>query len=248
MSSHIILYMYFEEINIDQTHIRLTSDLDNSDLKHYIYMIRQDLKRYISLNQDFLISMEPLRYDSDNLTPIVLKMYESSAKADVGPMACVAGTISEMSLNYLIENGSDYSIVENGGDIAFINDKSVLCGIYSNNEILGNNIAFKIKSRKKPLGICTSSGKIGHSISFGQSDSVTVISKSPSIADGLATRIANEVTGKDSESKVSNALEIAEGYREFFNGVLIISGKNVGTVGKLPKIVESQKFNVKIIQ
>ena len=238
--------MYFEEINIDQTHIRLTSDLDNSDLKHYIYMIRQDLKRYISLNQDFLISMEPLRYDSDNLTPIVLKMYESSAKADVGPMACVAGTISEMSLNYLIENGSDYSIVENGGDIALINDKSVLCGIYSNNEILGNNIAFKIKSRKKPLGICTSSGKIGHSISFGQSDSVTVISKSPSIADGLATRIANEVTGKDSESKVSNALEIAEGYREFFNGVLIISGENVGTVGKLPKIVESQKFNVKI--
>ena len=236
--------MYFEEINIDQTHIRLTSDLDNSDLKHY--MIRQDLKRYISLNQDFLISMEPLRYDSDNLTPIVLKMYESSAKADVGPMACVAGTISEMSLNYLIENGSDYSIVENGGDIALINDKSVLCGIYSNNEILGNNIAFKIKSRKKPLGICTSSGKIGHSISFGQSDSVTVISKSPSIADGLATRIANEVTGKDSESKVSNALEIAEGYREFFNGVLIISGENVGTVGKLPKIVESQKFNVKI--
>lgn len=239
--------MYFEEINIDQTHIRLTSDLDNSDLKHYIYMIRQDLKRYISLNQDFLISMEPLRYDSDNLTPIVLKMYESSAKADVGPMACVAGTISEMSLNYLIENGSDYSIVENGGDIALINDQTVLCGIYSNNEILGNNIAFKIKPRKKPLGICTSSGKIGHSISFGQSDSVTVISKSPSIADGLATRIANEVTGEDSESNVSNALEIAEGYREFFNGVLIISGENVGTVGKLPKIIESKKFNVKIL-
>lgn len=239
--------MYFEEINIDQTHIRLTSDLENSYLKHYIYMIRQDLKRYISMNQDFLLSIEPLKYNSDNLSPIVLKMYESSTKSDIGPMACVAGTISEMSLNYLIENGSDYSIVENGGDIALINDQTVLCGIYSNNEILGNNIAFKIKPRKKPLGICTSSGKIGHSISFGQSDSVTVISKSPSIADGLATRIANEVTGEDSESNVSNALEIAEGYREFFNGVLIISGENVGTVGKLPKIIESKKFNVKII-
>ena len=239
--------MYFEEINIDQTHIRLTSDLENSYLKHYIYMIRQDLKRYISMNQDFLLSIEPLKYNSDNLSPIVLKMYESSTKSDIGPMACVAGTISEMSLNYLIENGSDYSIVENGGDIALINDQTVLCGIYSNNEILGNNIAFKIKPRKKPLGICTSSGKIGHSISFGQSDSVTVISKSPSIADGLATRIANEVTGEDSESNVSNALEIAEGYREFFNGVLIISGENVGTVGKLPKIIESKKFNVKIL-
>lgn len=238
--------MYFEEIDIDQTHIHLTSDLDGADLKHYIYRIRQDLKRYISMNLDFLLSIEPLKYKSDGLSPIVLKMYESSAKADVGPMACVAGTISEMSLNYLIDKGSDYSIVENGGDIAIINDKTVLCGIYSNNKILGNSIAFKIKPRKKPLGICTSSGKIGHSISFGHSDSVSVISKSPSVADGLATRIANEVTGEDSESKISNALEIAEEYREFFNGVLIISDENVGTVGKLPKIVESPEFNVKI--
>lgn len=238
--------MHFEEIDLDQTHIRLTTDLENNNLKQYIFKIRHDLKRHIQRNQDFLLSLEPLKCNNENLSPIVLKMYESSNCADVGPMACVAGTISEMSLNYLIENGSSYSIVENGGDIALINDEKVLCGIYSNNEILGNNIAFEIKKRKKPLGICTSSGKIGHSISFGESDSVTVISKSPSIADGLATRIANEVKGEDSEEKVANALEIAENYREFYNGILIISDENVGTVGKLPKIVESNEFKVKL--
>ena len=237
--------MHFEEIDIDQTHIRLKSDLNNVNLKQYIFKIRQELKRYITRNPDFLLTIEPIKYNSENLSEIVLKMYESSTKADVGPMACVAGTISEMSLDYLINNGSTYSIVENGGDIALINDRDVLCGIYSNNEILGNNIAFKIKSRKKPLGICTSSGKIGHSISFGSSDSVTVISKSPSLADGLATRIANEVNGKTSEDKVSNALECGENYKEFFDGVLIISDKNVGTIGKLPKIVESDEFNIK---
>ena len=237
--------MHFEEIDIDQTHIRLKSDLDNVNLKQYIFKIRQDLKRYITRNPDFLLSIEPLKDNSENLSEIVLKMYESSTKADVGPMACVAGTISEMSLDYLINNGSTYSIVENGGDIALINDREVLCGIYSNNEILGNNIAFKIKSRKKALGICTSSGKIGHSISFGSSESVTVISKSPSLADGLATRIANEVNGKNSEDKVSNALECGENYKEFFDGVLIISDENVGTIGKLPKIVESDEFNIK---
>lgn len=238
--------MHFEEIDLDQTHIRLTTDLENNNLKQYIFEIRNDLKRYIQKNQDFLLSLEPLKIKEDDLSPIVLKMYESSVCAEVGPMACVAGTISEMSLDYLIENESTYSIVENGGDIALINDTKVLCGIYSNNEILGNNIAFEIKKREKPLGICTSSGKIGHSISFGESDSVTVISNSPSIADGLATRIANEVTGEDSEDKVSNALETAENYREFYNGVLIISDDNVGTVGKLPKIVESEEFKVKL--
>lgn len=237
--------MHFEEIDIDQTHIRLKSDLDNKNLKQYIYKIRQELKRYISRNPDFSLSLEPLKYNGENLSEIVLKMYKSSSKADVGPMACVAGTISEMSLDFLIDNGSTYSIVENGGDIALINDRKVLCGIYSNNEILGNNIAFKIKPRKHPLGICTSSGKIGHSISFGSSDSVTVISKSPSIADGLATRIANDVNGHDSEDKVSNALECGENYKELFDGVLIISGENVGTIGRLPKIVESDEFKVK---
>ena len=236
--------MNFQEIDLDQTHIRLTTDLANYELKRYIYSIRRDLKNYIMKNQDFLLSIEPIKVDGE-LPLIVQKMIESSNLADVGPMACVAGTISELSLDYLINNDSTYSIIENGGDIALINDEKVLCGIYSNNEVLGNDIAFELKPRKGPLGICTSSGKIGHSISFGEADSVTVISKSASIADGLATRIANEVKGLTSEDKVSNALECCENYREFFDGALIISNDNVGTVGRLPKIVETNEFDVR---
>ena len=237
--------MNFQEIDLDQTHIRLTTDLANHELKRYIYSIRRDLKNYISRNPDFLLSIEPIKVEGD-LDLIVGKMIESSRIADVGPMACVAGTISEMSLDYLIGLDSKYSIIENGGDIALINDEKVLCGIYSNNDVLGNEIAFEIKPRKKPLGICTSSGKIGHSISFGEADSVTVISESSSIADGLATRIANEVRGPTDEDKLSNGLECCESYREFFEGVLIISNDNVGTVGKLPKIVETNEFSVKL--
>lgn len=238
--------MNFSEIDLDQTHIRLTTDLQNHELKRYIFSIRRDLKNYILKNEDFLLSLNPIETDED-LPLIVRTMVESSAIADVGPMACVAGTISEMSLNYLIDNDSKYSIIENGGDIALINDDVVLCGIYSNNQVLGNDIAFKINARRNPLGICTSSGKIGHSISFGDADSVTVISKSSSIADGLATRIANEVVGETSEDKLSNALECSENYREFFDGVLIISQDHVGTVGKLPKIVETSEFDVKVL-
>lgn len=237
--------MHFERIDLEETHIRLTTDLQNQDLKRYIFNLRYYLKDYISRNPDFSLSLEPIKQYSEELHFIVKKMYESSNYADIGPMACVAGAISELSLDYLMENGSNYSIVENGGDIALVNDEKVICGIYSNNEILGNNIAFEIKSRKKPLGICTSSGKIGHSISFGQSDCVTVIAESPSLADGLATRIANDVSGKTSEDKVSKAIETAENFREFFDGVLIISQDNVGTVGRLPKIVETHEFKLK---
>ena len=238
--------MHLERIDIGETHIRLTTDRKNNDLKNYIYSLRSQLKSHILSNRDFLISLEPLEYDDENLPAIVRKMYESSGYADVGPMACVAGTISELSLNYLIDLDSRYSIVENGGDIALVNDEKVLCGIYSNNPALGNNISFEIKPRKEALGICTSSGKIGHSISFGMSDSVSVISKSPSLADGLATRIANEVRGETSEDKVTSALDCCERYREFFEGVLIISDDNVATVGRLPRIVETNEFDLKL--
>ena len=232
------------EINIGETHIRLRSDITDHDLAGHIHTLRSDLTSYIARNPDFLHSFTPISADDENLPLIVSKMYESSNLCDVGPMACVAGTISEMALDYLIALDSKNSIVENGGDIALVNDRTVLCGIYSNNEILGNEIAFKIPERKSPLGICTSSGNIGHSISFGASDSVTVISPSPSVADGLATRIANDVKGIDGESKVSNAAETAEEFRQHFMGVLIICGNSVATVGRLPKIVVTDKFEI----
>lgn len=231
------------QIDIGETHIRLTTDLKTHNLKDYIYTIRADLKSYIAHNQDFLLSYAPVDVEDDDLSSIVYKMYESSAFCDVGPMACVAGTISEMSLDYLIDKGSSASIVENGGDIALVNDRKVLCGIYSGNEILGNDIAFKIRPRKRPLGICTSSARIGHSVSFGEADCVTVISSSASLADGLSTRIANEVKGLNSEDRVVNAADTAEMYREFFEGVLIVSGDSVATVGRLPRIVETSKFD-----
>lgn len=238
--------MNFQHIDLDETHIRLTTDLDRHDLKGFIFYVRRDLKNHILLNKDFSISLKPLKMPENNLPEIVFRMYESSSIADVGPMACVAGTISEMSLDYLIGRGSSNSIVENGGDISLINDKKVLCGIYSNNEILANSIAFEIKKRNRPLGICTSSGKIGHSISFGHADGVTVIGRSSSLCDGLATRIANDAVGKTSEDKVSNALECSENFKEFFDGALIISGENVGTIGRLPKIVETKEFDVNL--
>lgn len=238
--------MNFTQIDIDETHIRLTCDLKDCDLKYYIYSIRRELKSYINQNEDFLLSLEPVKNNEEDLPEIISKMYDSSLKADVGPMACVAGSISELSLNYLMEKGSEFSIVENGGDIALVNDTKVLCGIFSNNQVLGNNIAFEIKPNRKPLGICTSSGRIGHSISFGDADSVCVMSGSSSLSDALATRIANDVCGETSEDKVSNALEVAEDYRDYFDGVLIVSDQHIGTVGKIPKIVECKEFHVRL--
>lgn len=240
----IVNLMFKECIDINQTHIRLNTDIENNDLKLLIHRMHSSLNSFIRLNNDFLLSLESLDYGGESLPDIVAMMVDSAKKSDVGPMACVAGSISQLCLKHLIDRGSRYSIVENGGDIAIVNNRTVLCGLYSNNKVIENRIAFKIKPSSSPLGICTSSGKIGHSISFGVSDSVTVISNSCSVADGLATRIANDVRGENSNDAISNALETCEEYREFFRGVLIISGDAIGTMGKLPKLVKTSEFKL----
>ena len=48
--------MNFSQIDLDQTHIRLTTDLANHDLKRYIFSIRKDLENYILKNEYFLVS------------------------------------------------------------------------------------------------------------------------------------------------------------------------------------------------
>lgn len=236
--------MFSERIDINQTHIRLTTDVRNNGLNELIYKIHSSLNSFINLHTDFLLSLDAVDYGKANFSEIVNLMISSSKKVSIGPMACVAGSISELCLNSLINQGSRYSIVENGGDIAILNNKTALCGIYSNNKVIENKIAFKIKPRNTPLGICTSSGKIGHSISFGVSDSATVVADSASIADGLATKIANDVQGIDSNEAISNALDVSENYRELFKGILIISGDNVGTIGKLPRLVKTKEFKL----
>lgn len=236
--------MFSEYVDINQTHIRLTTDIKSHGLKEFIYKLHNSLNSFINLNEDFLLSLDAVDYGEINSSEIVTLMINSSKKVGIGPMACVAGSISELCLNNLISQGSKYSIVENGGDIAISNNKTALCGIYSNNKVIENRIAFKIRPRNSPLGICTSSGRIGHSISFGVSDSVSVIAGSSSIADGLATRIANEVRGVDSNEAISNALDVSEHYRDLFEGILIISGDNVGTIGRLPKLVKTKEFKL----
>lgn len=237
--------LHLENIDINETHIRLSTDLEKHNLNQFIQEQRRILEKYILENNEFKISLERVKNSNPENNPEIINlMYECSDKVEIGPMASVAGTISELSLNYLIKLGTKTSIVENGGDIALINNKKIVCGIYSNNEILENKIGFKLKPNKKPLGICTSSAKIGHSISFGNAESVSVISNSASIADGLATKIANEVKGENDQEAIENALDICESYKDLFKGVLIISGDSVGTIGKLPKLVQTEEFEL----
>ena len=89
-----------------------------------------------------------------------------------------------------------------------------------------------------PWGICTSSGTIGHSLSMGEADSVTVVARSTYLADAVATRLGNEVgSAANGKESVNRALKLAQEI-EGVTGVVVICGELLGAVGdvKLVKL------------
>jgi len=246
-----------ERIQIEETDLVLKTDLREHYLPKFIIKQRIDLKNYIRKNPDFLTSYEPVivgnPYDvsnnqssfikscSDEPPLIVRLMARAGRRAEVGPMAAVAGTISQLSMGFIVENGAKYVIVDNGGDVAIKTDQDVVVGLYAGESSLSGELGFKIKFGKTPMGICTSSGTVGHSISFGRSDSVTVFADEASTADAIATSIGNAAIGEKDQDAVQRSLERADDFRKSMQGVMIVVGESAGTLGKIPKLVQTDK-------
>jgi len=190
---------------------------------HYRYQIEEYIRRF----PDFLYSLTPLPYD-ENSPSIVKEMMQAAILAQVGPMASVAGAIAEKVGKDLLKHTSQI-VIENGGDIFLKVSKDLTIGIYAGNSPLSNKLGLKIVSDTTPLGVCTSSGTVGHSLSFGKSDAVTVIAQSTPLADAVATAIGNLVKVK---KDIKRGLEHAQTIKGIY-GTLIIVDDQFGAWGNI---------------
>ena len=188
---------------------------------------RDKLERYIEQHPAFLTSLEPLPVD-ENAPHIVKSMSEAAARVKVGPMASVAGAIAEFVGSELLAFSPEI-IVENGGDIYLKSLKKRLIGIYAGKSPLTGKIGLEINGQDTPLGICTSSGAVGHSLSYGKADAVIVLSKSATLADAAATAIGNLIK---QSGDITNGIEFAKDI-EGLKGVIIIKGNNIGLWGEV---------------
>jgi hypothetical protein len=207
-------------------YIRATSNLQRK-AQRLVLKYRQQLERYIEKNPDFQTSLEPITV-SKNAPAIVKVMAEAGKKAGVGPMAAVAGVIAE-SVGKELLGFSPEIIVENGGDIFLKVLKKRAVGIYAGDSPLTGKIGLEIKPRDTPLGICTSSGTVGHSLSRGKADAVVALAASAALADAAATAIGNKV---GQVSDIDKALGFGRGIGGL-RGVVIIIGGRVGVWGEI---------------
>jgi len=191
-----------------------------------VLRFRNQLENYIAEHDDFLGALVPLPVDA-LAPPMVREMMTAAAVADVGPMAAVAGAIAEYVARDLLASGLTEVVVENGGDIFMHRVKECIVSVFAGQSPLSQRVGLRIPKQGMPLAICTSSGTVGHSLSLGNADSVTVLAAQASLADAAATRLGNEVAAA---GDLGRALEIARTIAGI-SGVVIIRDEELGAWG-----------------
>jgi ApbE superfamily uncharacterized protein (UPF0280 family) len=189
---------------------------------------RHQLEHYIAEHPAFLHALQPLA-DDYRAAPLIRQMLRASLTAGVGPMAAVAGAIAEAVARVLKAHGGDV-IVENGGDCYLDVHEEVTMAIYAGpRSPFTNRLGLRFAAERFPLSVCTSSGTIGHSLSFGKADAVTVVAGDAALADAAATRLGNAVQNpKTIPQALALAPEIAG-----VEGVLVLVEDQMGVWGNL---------------
>ncbi|HNX96059.1 MAG TPA: UPF0280 family protein [Candidatus Aminicenantes bacterium] len=192
----------------------------------------RELLGYIADHPDFLHALEPVPVGR-NAPPIVRAMARAARRAGVGPMAAVAGAIAESALRAMMAAGAVHALVDNGGDIAMILAEPVTVGIFAGDSPI-RDLALRFSPGPRVASVCTSSGTVGHSLSFGCADAATVIAGDAALADAVATALGNSVRSLDPEF-IGRGMTplLATGV----DGLLVIAGDRLLTLGNLPERV-----------
>lgn len=234
--------MYKRSWRFKETELIIKSDHERAieSAIREVLEARHGLERFIVKHPEFRNSLEPVSLSGDGESGVVDLMLRASEIAEIGPFAAVAGSISQVATEGGIAAGASNILVDNGGDVSIIGDRDFRVGVYAGDSQISGKFALSVESKDLPIGVCTSSGSVGHSISFGEADAVVIVADEASVADAAATSVANEVGDSDIESSIKRGLDRADDISEI-DGCLIIREDRIGVVGRLPEILAVRK-------
>lgn len=200
-----------------------------SSIKHN----RKELEKYIQRHPKFLYSLKPV---PANDGPLIVKlMAEASEKANVGPMAAVAGVLADLAVKDMVLAGSRVAVVENGGEVSAVSNRPIDVALLAGDSALSKQIGFRLE--KFPIGVATSSGLFSHALSFGEAEAVTIFSTNAGLADAAATAVGNLIKGKDCRRAVERGIEEALSIEDV-RGVFIVYRGIVGKAGEVAKMIK----------
>lgn len=176
------------------------------DAVRWIMDLRRSMDACIEAYPLFRTSLVP--YDIDPSAPDAVRhMSAVSHTTGIGPMSAVAGAFAEHVAVRLREKyGCSEVIVENGGDIYADSRSDMDISVFAGASPLSGRVGLHVPAADFPLGICTSSGTVGPSLSFGRADAVMIVCKDVLLADSYATAFANRIRTVDDLQPVTDMI------------------------------------------
>jgi len=227
--------MIREHFELGQTAVTIISGSNYIKIaKDAIFDARSQIEFKIQRDSYFGTTYDAYKA-SNNDDVVVKRMCDASVSASVGPMAAVAGAIAEYAVQKMKDAGSEYAIIDNGGDIAMICDRIVNIGMYA--DINGQRLSLRIPPSSDIIGICSSSASVGPSVSLGRSDISTVISNDVSLADACATALGNLIeqrNGMEEHLETICKIDRVKGCLAYCDGML-------GMCGDVPELIRSNE-------
>lgn len=192
---------------------------------------RVTLEAYIGRDGRFQTTLKP--HQVLHTAPLIARrMAEAASAVGVGPMAAVAGAVAEY-VGEGLRSDCPEVIVENGGDIYASASRPLVVTVHAGaHSPFAGKLRFRCNPAGRPVGIATSSGTVGPSLSFGRADAVCVIADDAVQADAAATAIGNRVNGPSDCEAAIEAGKNLPGVR----GVLVAIEERLGVWGDLELI------------
>ena len=225
---------HYVRFSLKEANLRICSDQYPLVCREVV-RLREVLERYIERQPGFRTSLVPLEL-LDDAPEICRRMARAAHPCGVGPMAAVAGAVAHLCAEAALAAGAREAIIENGGDIFIASPRRVVIGLYAGNHPLSGRLALAIPPERLPLSVCSSSGRFGHSTSFGDCDLATIVARDGALADAAATLAANAVkTEEDVEPALERVMAVPG-----IEAVLIVKGSKVGVAGDLPELLRAE--------
>ncbi len=188
------------------------------------------MERYLATDRAYLTALTPY-HPTDHAPEILRQMSVAADITGIGPMSAVAGACAQW-LASRIKNqyGCGEIIIENGGDIyaELLADTDV--AVFAGESPLSGRVGLTIPAEMSPLGICTSSGTVGPSLSFGRADAVMIVCRDVLLADSYATAFANRIKTADDIDLVMELIE----REKHIVAAIAIKEDRMGLYGALP--------------
>ena len=208
-------------VAVKETDLWVSADTNlQKETRDLVFDCRHQLEVYINTHPEFATTLSA--WPEDPYAPSLVKeMIVVSKSLGVGPMASVAGTIAKYVGEGLLKF-SEQVIVENGGDIYLKANQPITVSIFAGTSPLSERFGLLIPVKHMPLGVCSSSATVGHSLSMGDADAVCLLSRSVALADGAATALGNRIKRKADFAKVASWASDIEG---ILGGVIIFDDR-----------------------